>query len=522
MTSPRMGTFALAALGVLAAGCGTTVATTGASSTTGGSAEFGAPGSTQTGAPGSSSASAGPGGSFTGPGGGTTGVTGTASGTGPTGIPTTAPTLSSGHHFVQGLGVTPKAVYIGVPYITNGDAANAALGAGGITTGDQKAEVKAIVADINAHGGVAGRKLVAIIVPQNATSQDTKEHMDEVACAHLTQDHKVLAVAGTGVSGEMTDCLDKAGVLQVDSNVIIDPDDAMFRQYPNYFEVGTLSQDVMMADLLTTFRRMHYFTPWDTRLARPGIGKPKIGIISVDVPEWNRPLEHVLLPGLARLGFHVSPNDIARIHNPNSAGEDGQTVAQVQAAALRFASDGVTHVIDLDATGGLMLFFGPTMRGQNYYPRFGITSGSGTQVMFGEHGVTNKQLNGAEGLGWEPSLDLRAEAGNRYATSQTKRCMKLMRNRAGETFDSTNAASFALGYCDQIHLIADAIDAAGPVINEATVRAAIERMGSHFIPSGVPSASFSPQKHFGVDTGFDMAWDGACTCIRYVGRHRIA
>jgi hypothetical protein len=141
--------------------------------------------------------------------------------------------------------------------------------------------------------------------------------------------------------------------------------------------------------------------------------------------------------------------------------------------------------------------------------------------MFGEHGVTSRQLNGAVGLGWEPTIDLPARDSNRYGTNSSRHCMRVMRQRANETFDSTNAASFALGYCDEIYLIADAIDHAGPVINASTVRGSIERMAGRFIPAAVPSAYFSSQRHYGVNTGFDMEWNPACSCVRYVGRHTI-
>src|SRR5207249_10346778 len=55
-------------------------------------------------------------------------------------------------------GVTGTTIYVGVIYTENGKAANEAIGAAGITQGDEQANVRVLVDDINAHGGVAGRK----------------------------------------------------------------------------------------------------------------------------------------------------------------------------------------------------------------------------------------------------------------------------------------------------------------------------------------------------------------------------
>lgn len=516
---------------LLLAGCGTTVSSVTASDE-GDNGGLSVPGGTGATGPGGGLGVPGTGGSTgstTGIGAtATTGGTGVLPGTGSTGGTTSGtqgtggeglPPVGSG--LQQGLGVTKDKVYIGVPYLTDGSAANAAIGAAGLTTGDTKADAQAVIDDVNAHGGVAGRKLVPVFVAESATSSDTKQHQDEVACSSMTEDHRVLAVAGTGVSSEMEDCLTKHGVIQVDANVILDPDDEVFREHPGYFEMDTLSQDRMMADEVKTLRRLDYFSGWDTTLGAPGPGRPKIGIISVDVPEWERPLTHVLLPALARLGYQVNPNDIRRIHNPDTYSEDSATVAQVENAVLRFHSDGVTHVIDLDPSGGLALFFGPTARSQNYYPRYGITTGSGAQAIHDQGGLTNKQLNGAVGLGWLPNLDLPLGKSKPYLTSSTERCLQVIKKRTGQTFTDVNAAGFALGTCDQIYLIADAINAAGKVINGDTVRAGIERMRSRFIPASLPASYFSPQQHDGVRYGYDMQWFESCSCIRYVGRHVV-
>ena len=115
-------------------------------------------------------------------GGGTSGANGggatSSGGPGSTSVPT-------------GLGnpqVTAKTISIGIGYVTNGDTANAAIGATGIGQGDPLGEAKAVVSYINAHGGVAGRKVTPVYHPYDATSTATTSSQDQAACADYTQD----------------------------------------------------------------------------------------------------------------------------------------------------------------------------------------------------------------------------------------------------------------------------------------------------------------------------------------------
>ena len=421
----------------------------------------------------------------------------------------------------QGAGVTATSVYVGITYTTNADAANAAIGAAGITSGDEKADARAVIDDINAHGGVAGRKLVPVFHAYDANSQQTRATQDQAACSDFTQDHHVAAVVGTGLSDVWNSCFTKAHVVDVNSGTIIDPDEAVFRQYPYYVDAGTISQDRADAELARTLVRLRYFDGWNATTGRPAPGvTAKIGILGVDVPEWNRPLEHVLLPALRAAGHPVAASDVRRIYNPQSTAEDGQTLASIQNAVLQFRQDGVTHVILLDTGGQLLTFFGKDAKSQHYYPRYGLHSGSGVQAIYDAGLVDADQLNGAVGLSWNPGLDLSATASAKYDTPATRHCLAVMKQRTGQTYSSTNAASLALSYCDEIYLLARAVDTAGPVINGGTIVHAVEAIGAGFVPAALPAAYFGPGRHDAVELGYDLKWDNGCTCARYISPAR--
>lgn len=517
MSKERTRLVGVAATVLLAAACGTTVH--GAAPVAGSDAGLStvtANGQTPTGDSGLSAPAAGSAGTLSGS--GTvagTGTAGTTSAGSSTGAQTTTPSGGAPAD-VNGPGVTDKAVYVGIDYETNGDAANAAIGASGLTQGDTKADAQAVIDDINAHGGVAGRKLVPVWHATDAQSQQTRATQDQETCATFTQDHHVFAAAALGFTDNFLACLTKAGVVDVVSGELLDPDNAMFRQFPYYINAGTISQDRADAALVRSLVRQSYFTGWNTATGKPGPSPVKVGVLGVNTPSWTRPLNSVLLPALKAAGHAVDPRDVRMIYNPGSTAEDSITLRDISNAVLKFRQDGVTHVILLDTGGQLLLYFGKDAASQHYYPRYGVHSGSGVQAIYDTGLVTNQQLNGAVGFAWNPSLDLSATAADKYSNASTKHCLQVMKQRTGQTYTSTNAASLALSYCDELYLIADAINHAGPVINLQTVMAAIDGLRSGFLPASFPTSYFGPGRHDGVETGWDQKWDSTCKCNKFV------
>ena len=515
---------ALVAAALVAAGCGTTVSPSAV-----GTSEVGVAGTTAT--PGATSGdsslsvpgqlAAGGGSTPNGVGGGTAGPGGAPS-TSSTIGGTTASTNDQAAASQQGVGVTATAVYLGVPYTDNSDEANAALGAGGLNSGDSRADYKAVVDDINAHGGVAGRKLVPIFHRYDATSQEPSADQDQAACSDFTEDHHVAGVVSVGVSDNFTPCVTRAGAIEVDASVLVGPDKAEFSKYPYYFDAGLLSQDRLMAAYVPSLVRQHYFTGWNADAGRPGPGKAKIGVLGVDVPEWNRPTDHVFLPALRDAGYNVAAKDVIRIHNPNSAAEDSQTLAQIQNSVLRFRSDGVTHVIFLDTRGSFLTFFGKDAKAQRYFPRFGIDSGSAVQTIYDAGLADADQLNGAVGLGWNPATDLSPKAAAQYNTPAHTECLRVVRKRSGQALSGADEQAVAISACDEVRLFARAVELAGPVINHDTLRGAIESLHGGFVPAGLPAAYFGPGRHDAAELGFDLAWNASCTCAKYTnGPFRI-
>jgi ABC-type branched-subunit amino acid transport system substrate-binding protein len=439
---------------------------------------------------------------------------GSTTGSGGGALPgTTAPGGASG---VDGPGVTPTKIFVGVTYSTGNDAANRALGAN-ITTGDQQADAQAVIDDINAHGGVAGRKLVPVWYDFQSTDARPYAVIDNEACAHFTQDNHVFAVAGDGITDNFPACVLKAGAMMVSSaSGIIGPDKAYFQRFPYLFNTGYLTQDRMMAEEVRSLARQSYFTGWSSVSGAPAATPAKVGIITFDTPSWNTPLERVLLPGLRSAGHPVDPSNIQRVTYPSDNDQVASSVADIQSAVLRFRQNGVSHVIVLDANGSLTLHMLNNMRSQRYFPRLGINSATGVQALYDGYAQDAQSFNGAVGLGWLPVLDLPPGAGDRYFTRGTKDCIAMVERRTGQRFADTNSASVALGYCDQLYLLAEAINRAAGAVTRVAVSAAIEALGGRFASAGTRGLFFSPNRHDGIEFGYDMRFDSSCKCVKYV------
>jgi ABC-type branched-subunit amino acid transport system substrate-binding protein len=436
------------------------------------------------------------------------GATGPGGSTGPVGSNSAA---------LPVVGVTPTRIYVGVTYATGDDQANKALG-NNITTGDERADAQAVIDDINAKGGVAGRKLTPVWYDYQETDARPYGTIDDEACARFTQDNHVFAVAGDGISDEFPACnLKKVAVIVASASGIIGPDKAYFAKFRYLFSVGYLTQDRMMAAEVPALLRQHYFTGWNTLTGSPANGTPaKLGILGFDTPSWTTPLTHVLLPALKAAGYSVSPNDIRMVAYPSGTNGVGTSVSQIQAAVLRFRQDQVTHVIDLDAQGSMTLYMLQNMRAQNYYPRLGINSASGAQQLSANYAHDAQSFNGAVGLGWSPIEDLPDGGADKLMGPGTTACINNIERRTGQKFSNANAAAVALGYCDELYLLADAINRAGPTVNRASVSAAIESMGGSFPAAGSHQLFFGPSRHDGVEDGYDLEFDESCTCAKYV------
>ena len=99
-----------------------------------------------------------------------------------------------------------------------------------------------------------------------------------------------------------------------------------------------------------------------------------------------------------------------------------------------------------------------------------------------------------------------------------KACLQMIDKRTGQSLENQpNAAGIAIGYCDVLYLLKWGAEHAGKSITRDTVRAALERAGTSYPSVGFLQEYYGPNRHDGVQVGWNFAWDNGCTCTKYVG-----
>lgn len=506
----------LLAAGLLAA-CGSTATVTGAPVAQDGSLQVPADGLSAPTAPGAPTVDGGTAGGPAAP------TTPTAPGGGPApaapvgaGSPT-SPTRV-GAPLVHGPGVSARSIAVGVVHSSNADAQQAALGAGSGAKGSTKDMTQAVVNDINRTGGAGGRVLAPIYYDQDAYSAETQASVEQTLCEFFTRDNKVLLA----MLGDTQGCYRKAGVATVTATLATFTE-AELQARQTAYDVAGPSLDSVMRNLVDALVASNYFVAWDTVNGAPGGTRPvKVGIVAPDDPPGMPvAIQKVLLPELKKRGVTVDPDHVRIWPQAQSAADNAAAVAAIQNAQLRFASDGVTHVLPMEVNS--LAFFGTPAENQRYRPRYGVNTATAAGLLAGQL-TPYEQLKGAVGLGWLPSIDLTANdsAKPAYAGPGRARCLSVM-DKAGITFPSTNAAATALSICDQLYSFRDAANqtvARGEGLTAAALVRSVEGLGARFGAAGVPSATFGPGRRYAVSRGWLMAWSEECRCQVYRGAAR--
>lgn len=417
-----------------------------------------------------------------------------------------------------GPGVTDKVMYVGYRVKVNGEQANAAAGGAGISTGDEELNFKILIGEINAHGGIAGRKVIPVFHRVDATTTETGDQLVSEMCSDWTEDHHIFASTFGGDRGLLT-CLDKARVVTSYDNLGTSAAE-VFKTFRYYAEVSLLNLNRLADAEVKRLSARHWFTPWDATLGAAGGPGTKVGVITYDDDSFKSAVRHNLEPALKSAGYPAVR--VVYAHVPQTTAELSQDASDVSNAILKFRQEGIEHVIVLDASGTLTLLFLNTAQGQHYFPRYGFNSQNAPQVLLTGGDVQAQQLVGSMGIGWFPTLDLRPEDNaddGPYSNTARRRCITLFRQH-GVTFKDANAKGVALLTCSSTYFLKAAVERGlqlrpGP-INRDTFLAGVNALGESFESPMTFGTRFGPDRHDGADLVRDFSFQQSCTCVRYV------
>lgn len=438
----------------------------------------------------------------------------------PSGSQPVVPGSSSAGPGSVGPGVTATTITIGLVYFTNGKAFNEAIGASGISNGNDVADVRIVVNDINKHGGVAGRRLVILPYGEDSTSAQPYAVTAQQMCSFMTQDHKVLAVILAGSLGDPKPCLNRAGTAEFDGQTLGLMDSDGHSQVD--FASAAMNIDRSVLAAVQAWTVGGWYSPWNTVTAGPNPGGTfKMGVLTIDDPLLNHAVDKVLIPALVRAG-HKPPaqQDIVRLQKPSSAGDDGSILAAIQNAVLKFRQDNVDHVLIMDSNGSATLFFANDAYSQGYFPRLGGGSGNAFQTLMETGNIQRKSILGAVGAGWLPIIDLPYNGSDaKYESSAATRCRALMK-AGGQSFSDANAEAHALGYCDTVTLLATALERA-PTLTATGLAQGAETIGRSMASAVTPGLDIAPGHHDAAGAFYTTVYDDRCGCFAYRGARQL-
>lgn len=435
------------------------------------------------------------GGGLTSPAPGTTAPAGTSpelAGPGPTGVSpgATGPALTGGSAPAPGAttrnrGTTPGGaaaipatghgydedhLYLGFP--TNTDVSKAApAGVGATNFGDQEAQIKAVVADVNKRGGLLGRTIVPVFHDIRTADLETDpQNAAQATCIALTEDHTVVAVVNIVAAIDLPvffACLAKHQTPLVSAG-FIPADDNLFATYAPYLYKTTAASFTSLGPVwIDRLQALGYFGGWNPSTGAAAAGPAKVGLLYPDVQPQQRIFARLKSVLAAK---HIS---VAKEFAYDASSLDRES-ASMSNAVLQFRNAGVTHVLSSESD---VLLFMTAADGQHYRPRYGLTSYHAPAVQL-QGTVPSSQLVGSMGIGWLPTTDVDRAHNPGPVSPAEKRCRQVMQD-AHQDISSAAPAVTAFALCDGVHLLVDGIAAAANPSAQG-LRAGLSQVGADF------------------------------------------
>ena len=419
---------------------------------------------------------------------------GGASGTGSTG-----PAISTGGGATgDRRGLTATTVKVGFIVVTGSSSYGNGAAFKSPNYGDTTKQVHVITDWINAHGGVAGRKVVPVIRTHDINNDSRTE--EEGLCTGFTQDDKVFAVvlAAQGYP-ETRRCYAEHHTLILDPTPFLYGADSFRSLAPYYWSPDYVNYSRVERALVPELKAQGFFTGGT------------LGVVTYDVDVYHAIVDHDLRPALKAAGVSLDPSNVKYLSNadiPTIQRGATQAVAQMQVA-------GVNRVL-FAGLGPYAPLFMSTAEGAHFTPRYGLTSYD--QPRFDQNWKAMHpadQLKGAVGIGFSAVQDV-ADAQAAFPAPREQRCLGAYKSK-GISFAERADSGYALSYCDALTMLQSAAGSLGQSLSVQTWAAAAARLGSGFHSSVAFATSFPGGRMDGGDGYRTMAFDSGCGCFAYTG-----
>jgi hypothetical protein len=324
-----------------------------------------------------------------------------------------------------------------------------------------------------------------VIFNFSVLSPDFNE-VSQQECATFTQDNKVIAVLAQGYETPLAaDCFAKAKIpsFWVDSVVLYKPSCATAAR-ENFYGAASVFA-CRYASFIKLWNNAGLFPP-----------KAKVGILqfeSVDGQKQNEAVVNQWDTQLKKLGFTYETFSISRALNSTGY---GQVSAQMNAAILKFKSDGVNVVLFTPPGSTLVTTFLPAALAQGYIPNYGFTT---NEIPQSTAVIAPAAVGKAAVISWR-STDLTVAAQEALPPNPAIESCKAW---SAVATAKTGAETGASDVCDFYNILAAAFKGATK-LDAATLKKRIAALGT----------SFDSSVTYGGATKFDKKLLGGATKAR--------
>jgi hypothetical protein len=401
-----------------------------------------------------------------------------------------------------GPGITDSKIYIGMTHADAGAANQAAFGTG--ISADARKPYNAMAEWVNARGGLLGRKIEMLYYEFKA-EQDINQQA-QAACSHWTEDNEIFFFFGADANGILRECAHKnGGVMPLPGGSSLPGD---FVKYPNYFEISGLN-----------FYRAGNVTV--KGLDNEGYYKDaKLGIVLWDHPDYKAALQNGYLPELKRIGIslHTEP---AYISPPQQLQDVAATSADINAAVLRFQSEGVTHVMILGgptgvcAQGCIEILWFRRAEQQNYRPRYGLNANN-IAIAGRDAGLyPEEQLDRMVSVEWSDDSDFYDEGWKKNEARE--KCYAIMRSK-DVPMRNVNEQGFARFACEQFWFVLASLGHLDGVLNAPAFTAAANQLQWSFQSPQAYAILINANQHDGTAAARNLMFGGGCDCFKWLSK----
>jgi ABC-type branched-subunit amino acid transport system substrate-binding protein len=360
-----------------------------------------------------------------------------------------------------------------------------------VPLGDVAAQAQALVDDINAHGGVDGRKLV--LVHHESSILDSAS--GQAACIAATEDDKVFAVISpNSVNGSVAPCVTQ-------------------QHHTPMIMLGGTQEDLDKADGMlfsasATSRTMA--TTAVELLADHGTFKgKKVGIISDSSPASKDAVENGYLPALKAAGVKPAANQVLSCATP-------QSCSGYPTAVQAFKRAGVDVVLTTLGPLSYPAFVAEADR-QDFHPLYTATGMGGmtSDVVAKQQAKNGDSFDGAIGVAG-------ASAGAYSSTTPpafNEDCAKVYAKHGGPRYTLAKDPSEYGGLgvvCSMVRIVQRGLEGAGKNPTQQSFSKAVQQL--HTVDLNNSQGSFGPKKLDAQDQYLLVKWSKDCVCWQGISK----